>query len=281
MKEAIAQALVEDAPQGDITSEYIISPDSVATAELRAREPGIMSGTAVLVEVFNQIDPHVTVNLHIEDAQHFNAGTVLATLSGNAQAILRGERVALNFLQRMCGIATLTSHFVNAVAQTNAKILDTRKTTPGLRMFERMAVIHGGGNNHRFSLSDAVLLKDNHLAVIAGSGKNLTSELLDLRDKLSKGIVIEVEVDRVDQIPAVLDGNVDIIMLDNFSTAQLREGVSIINGRALVEASGGVTIDSVAEIAKTGVDRISVGSLTHSARALDIALDIDIQAPEA
>jgi len=181
----------------------------------------------------------------------------------------------------MCGIATLTSQYVAAVAGTKAKILDTRKTTPGLRLFERAAVIAGGGYNHRFSLSDAVLIKDNHLAVLAHEGKNLTAELLELHKKIGPDVKIEVEVDRLDQIPAVLVGNVDTIMLDNFTLEDLCKGVDLVDGQAVVEASGGVTLSTISEIAHTGVDVISVGALTHSVRGLDLGLDIEIQVKES
>lgn len=281
MKEAIARALHEDAPYGDITSENLISRDAHAVAQLQAREAGVMSGVEVIAEVFTQIDTEISVQVNIADGQAFNAGELLATISGNAQGVLRGERIALNFVQRMCGIATLTSQYVAAVAGTKAKILDTRKTTPGLRLFERAAVIAGGGHNHRFSLSDAVLIKDNHLAVLAHEGKNLTSELLELQKKVGPDIKIEVEVDRLDQLPAVLAGNVDIIMLDNFTLEDLCKGVNLINGQAVVEASGGVTLSTISEIAHTGVDVISVGALTHSVRALDLGFDMEIQVKEA
>lgn len=276
MKEVIARALHEDAPYGDITSENLIPPDVHAVAQLHAREAGVMSGVEVIVEVFAQIDTEISVQVNIADGQVFNAGELLATISGNAQGVLRGERIALNFVQRMCGIATLTSQYVAAVAGTKAKILDTRKTTPCLRLFERAAVIAGGGHNHRFSLSDAVLIKDNHLAVLAHEGKNLTTELLELHKKVGPGIKIEVEVDHLDQISEVLIGNVDIIMLDNFTLEDLCKGVALVDGQAVVEASGGVTLSTISDIARTGVDVISVGALTHSVRALDLGFDMKI-----
>lgn len=276
MKEVIARALHEDAPYGDITSENLIPPDVHAVAQLHAREAGVMSGVEVIVEVFAQIDTEISVQVNIADGQAFNAGELLATISGNAQGVLRGERIALNFVQRMCGIATLTSQYVAAVAGTKAKILDTRKTTPCLRLFERAAVIAGGGHNHRFSLSDAVLIKDNHLAVLAHEGKNLTTELLELHKKVGPGIKIEVEVDHLDQISEVLIGNVDIIMLDNFTLEDLCKGVALVDGQAVVEASGGVTLSTISDIARTGVDVISVGALTHSVRALDLGFDMEI-----
>ena len=277
MKQVIQQALHEDAPSGDVTSEKLIPERSTALGKLHAREAGIISGLEVLREVFLQIDSTVIVESHCQNGAHFAQGDLLATISGNARAVLRGERIALNFMQRMSGIATLTSEYVKRIEGTNAKILDTRKTTPGLREFERVAVRDGGGVNHRFSLSDAVLIKDNHLIVLAEAGKDLTDELIKLRARIPAGMTVEVEVDRLDQIPAVLAGGVDIIMLDNFALEELREGVALVGGQALTEASGGVTLETVREIALTGVDRISVGALTHSARAIDLALDVEIQ----
>ena len=208
--------------------------------------------------------------------EHFEAGQLLAVITGSARSVLTAERIGLNFVQRMSGIATLTAQYVSKVAGTKAKILDTRKTTPGLRAFERQAVLNGGGRNHRFSLSDMVMAKDNHLAVLTRGGKDLTTELRRVRTELAADIKLEVEVDRLDQIAAVLAADVDIIMLDNFSLTDLREGVDLIAGKCVVEASGGVNLETVAEIAKTGVDVISVGALTHSARALDLGLDIKI-----
>jgi nicotinate-nucleotide pyrophosphorylase (carboxylating) len=190
--------------------------------------------------------------------------------------VLTAERIGLNFVQRMSGIATLTAKYVEAVAGTKARIVDTRKTTPGLRAFERHAVVSGGGRNHRFSLSDAVMAKDNHLAILTAGGKDLTTELRRVKNELPHTMKLEVEVDRLDQIPPVLAAGVDIIMLDNFNLDDLRAGVALIDGKAVVEASGGVNLDTVAAIAATGVDVISVGALTHSARALDLGLDVQI-----
>jgi nicotinate-nucleotide pyrophosphorylase (carboxylating) len=264
-------ALDEDAPWGDVTSEVFIPEDAIATAELNAREPGVFSGGAVIVATFAAVSAEVDVQLRLADGDRFEAGQVLAVISGPARAVLRGERIALNLAQRMSGIATLTAQFVSLAEGTKARIVDTRKTTPGLRALERHAVRCGGGHNHRFSLSDAVLAKDNHLALLPGS---VTDAIRAAREKLGHTTHIEVEVDRIDQIEPVLAGGVDTIMLDNFSLDDLRAGVALVAGRALVEASGGVTLDTVADIAKTGVDLISVGALTHSVRALDLGLDI-------
>ncbi|MEY4423606.1 MAG: hypothetical protein RLZZ258_709 [Actinomycetota bacterium] len=276
--QVVSAALAEDAPTGDITSEHLIPASATATAELAAREPGIFSGVEVFKAAFELCEPGIRVDMKIKDGEAFVAGQSLAVVSGSARAVLRAERIGLNFTQRMCGIATQTARYVAAVAGTKAKILDTRKTTPLLREFERQAVRDGGGTNHRFSLSDQVLAKDNHLAVLTAGGKDLTTELLRIRNEIPANVKFEVEVDRIDQIAAVLAGGVDIIMLDNFTLDELREGVAMIQGRAIVEASGGVNLQTVAEIAATGVDVISVGALTHSVRSLDLGLDVKIDA---
>ena len=272
----VGAALREDAPNGDVTSEHLIPADATAVAELSAREPGVFSGAEVFVAAFKLTDPTVNVEMKITDGKKFEKGQQLAIITGPARAVLTAERIGLNFVQRMCGIATLTSQYVAKVAGTKAAILDTRKTTPGLRAFERQAVLNGGGRNHRFSLSDQVMAKDNHLAVLTHGGKDLTTELRRVRSELPAGIKLEVEVDRIDQIAPVLAAEVDIIMLDNFNLEDLRRGVELINGRCIVEASGGVNLETVGDIAKTGVDVISVGALTHSARALDLGLDISL-----
>lgn len=272
----VGAALREDAPNGDVTSEHLIPADATAAAELVAREPGVFSGADVFTAAFKLTDSTVSIDMKISDGQEFLAGQVLAVIAGSARSILTAERIGLNFVQRMSGIATLTSKFVAKVAGTKAKILDTRKTTPNLRAFERKAVVDGGGHNHRFSLSDQVMAKDNHLAVLTRGGKDLTSELRRVKSELAANIKLEVEVDRLDQIPSVLAAGVDIIMLDNFELTDMKKGVELINGACVVEASGGVNLETVGDIAKTGVDVISVGALTHSARALDLALDIEI-----
>ncbi|WP_047487448.1 carboxylating nicotinate-nucleotide diphosphorylase [Terriglobus sp. TAA 43] len=269
-------ALDEDAPWGDVTSELLISEDTQVTAILAAREDGVLSGAQVFAAAMRLVDPATLVTFSVRDAESFTAGQVLATVSGFARNVLRGERVALNFIQRMSGIATLTAKYVSETAGTKARIVDTRKTTPGLRLLERYAVRCGGGSNHRYSLSDAVLAKDNHLAIVTDGGKkDLSTALREARSRLPHTTHFEVEVDRPDQIEPVLSAGVDTIMLDNFTTEQMRDAVKQINGRALVEASGGVQLPRIREIAETGVDIISVGALTHSVRALDLGLDIE------
>lgn len=272
----VGAALEEDAPWGDLTSTTLLPADATATADLVAREPGVFSGGEVFTAAFLLADPALAVDLHVGDGDDFAAGDVLASVSGSARSILTAERVALNFTQRMSGIATLTAAYVTAIDGTDARIADTRKTTPGLRAFERHAVASGGGRNHRYSLSDAVMAKDNHLAVLMRSGLDLATALREALSQLPHTTHVVVEVDRLDQIPAVLDGGAHTVLLDNFSLDDLREGVRLIGDRATVEASGGVSLDTVGDIARTGVDVISVGALTHSARALDLGLDLRI-----
>ncbi|MFF2052300.1 carboxylating nicotinate-nucleotide diphosphorylase [Leifsonia sp. NPDC058194] len=276
----VRAALVEDAPWGDLTSELLIPETAYATARLVAREPGTFAGGAVFAAAMTLTDPATQVVIERADGEEFAAGDTLATVTGPARSVLQGERVALNFTQRMSGIATLTAAFVREVDGTPARIVDTRKTTPGLRAFERHAVRAGGGHNHRYSLSDAVMAKDNHLAVLtAQSGLSVTDALLAVRAQLSHTTHLEVEVDRIDQIEPVLAAGVDTIMLDNFTLEELREGVALVAGRAIVEASGNVNLATVRAIAETGVDVISSGALTHSVRSLDLGLDVVVEAP--
>ncbi len=272
----VRAALDEDAPWGDVTSEVLIPADAVATAQLVARESGVFSGGQVFASAFRLTDQRIDLRLFVADGAAFEAGEVLAEASGPARGILQAERIGLNFVQRMSGIATLTALYVAETAGTRARIVDTRKTTPGLRAIERHAVRCGGGHNHRFSLSDAVMAKDNHLAVLTAGGLGLTEALLQVRDRISHTTHLEVEVDRIDQIEPVLAAGVDTIMLDNFTPEHLAEGVRLTAGRALVEASGGVSLATVRAIAESGVDIISVGALTHSVRSLDLGLDIAV-----
>lgn len=270
----IAAALEEDAPWGDITSELLIPETATAEAELVAREAGVFSGGDVFAAAFALTDDRIEVDLLVKDGTPFTAGDVLAVVSGPARGVLTAERIGLNFVQRMSGIATLTARYVAEVAHTGARIADTRKTTPLLRAFERHAVISGGGHNHRYSLSDAVMAKDNHLAVLTKKGVSVTAALQGAIARLSHTTHVEVEVDRLEQIEPVLAAGIGTIMLDNFSLEDLRAGVVQVAGRVTVEASGGVTLGTVRAIAETGVDVISVGALTHSAPALDLGLDV-------
>ncbi|MGA7205746.1 MAG: carboxylating nicotinate-nucleotide diphosphorylase [Specibacter sp.] len=272
-------AFVEDAPYGDITSATLIPAQAKATAWLVAREPGIFSGADVFTAAMIMQDPGAEIEQLVDDGQLFAAGQRLMRVTGLARGVLTAERIALNLTQRMSAIATQTAEYAKLLEGTKARVTDTRKTTPGLRVLERYAVRCGGGHNHRFSLSDAVLAKDNHLAVLTGGDSSkLTAALQGVRAQLPHTVHFEVEVDSIEQIEPVLAAGVDTIMLDNFSNEQLIEGVALVNGRALVEASGNVNLSTIAAIAATGVDIISVGALTHSVRALDLGLDIAIEA---
>ncbi len=273
---AVRAALEEDAPWGDLTSTALLPAGAHAVADLVAREHGVLSGGDVFAAAFSLTDRSVQVDLHLADGDRFEPGDVLASVSGNARSVLTAERVALNFTQRMSGIATLTAAYVAAVEGTGVRIADTRKTTPGLREFERHAVVCGGGSNHRRSLSDAVMAKDNHLAVLQQDGQDLAAALRGALGRLPHTTHVVVEVDQLEQIPAVLDGGAHTVLLDNFSLDDLRAAVALIGGRATSEASGGVNLDTVRLIAETGVDVISVGALTHSARALDLGLDVRV-----
>lgn len=274
--DAVRAALAEDAPWGDVTSTALVPAGATATASLVAREPGVLSGGGVFESAFRLTDPRIVVDVHVDDGTRFGAGAVLATVAGPARGVLTAERIGLNFTQRMSGIATLTDRFVAETTGTRARIVDTRKTTPGLRAFERHAVRSGGGFNHRHSLSDAVMAKDNHLAVLSAGGRDLTTALRAAIARLPHTTHVEVEVDRLDQIEPVIAAGVHTIMLDNFALDDLSRGVALVAGRAVVEASGGVSLRTVRAIAETGVDVISVGALTHSAPAVDLGLDIRV-----
>jgi nicotinate-nucleotide pyrophosphorylase (carboxylating) len=278
LERLVRLALEEDAPWGDLTSQMLIAASMRVTAQLVGREGGVLSGEDVFTAAMSLTDPAIRTRFALHDGQTFTGSAVLATVEGPARAILQAERVALNFVQRMSGIATLTAQYVSAIAGTRARVVDTRKTTPGLRLLERYAVLCGGGHNHRYSLSDAVLVKDNHLAILAANGiGDVTEALRSMRARLPHTTHVEVEVDRPDQIEAILRAGAGTILLDNFTTAQLAAAVAQINGRALVEASGGITLARIREVADTGVDIISVGALTHGVRSLDLGLDIQLQ----
>lgn len=274
----VAAALAEDLPWGDVTSEALLPQEARATAFITAREAGIFCGGQVVEAAFSQVSADTAVILLVREGEAFEAGGILAEVSGPARAVLAAERVALNLVQRLCAIATTTAAFVQAAQGTKARITDTRKTTPGLRALERHAVRCGGGRNHRFSLSDAVLVKDNHLALLADGGDGLAAALRSAKAGLPHTMHFEVEVDRMDQIEPVLAGGADTVLLDNFTLADLRAAVELIGGRARTEASGSIQLADVAAVAATGVDLISSGALTHSVRALDLGLDINLQA---
>jgi nicotinate-nucleotide pyrophosphorylase (carboxylating) len=279
VRDILERALAEDAPNGDITSQLLIPAEARATAVLNARVPGVFSGGTVFRDAMKLVDPDTDVELLMAEGAAFDAGTHLARVTGNARSVLLAERVGLNLVQRMSAIATKTAEFVRLVEGTEARITDTRKTTPGLRVLERYAVRCGGGANHRYSLSDAVLAKDNHLAVMTGGDPaKLTALLAAAKAQLGHTTHFEVEVDSAEQIEPVLAAGVDTIMLDNFTLDGLRAGVKQVDGRAIVEASGNVNLGTVADIAAAGVDVISIGGLTHSVAALDLGLDVELSA---
>jgi len=268
----VAAALQEDDTKHDITTAATVLSNRRARCHLVARQTGVIAGLALACEAFEQLDPAVTIRIEREDGARIQPDTPVMFLSGHARGLLSAERVALNFVQRLSGIATLTARYVEAVAGTGARILDTRKTTPLLRRLERYAVRAGGGLNHRFDLSAAVLIKDNHLAAVDG---DIALAVSRARAVAPAGIRVEVECDTLDQVRAAIDAGVDVIMLDNMRLMELRQAVELVDQRAVTEASGGIALDTVRLIAETGVDWISVGALTHSAPALDLALDFD------
>lgn len=268
----VAAALEEDDTKHDLTTAATVVSDRRARCRLVARQSGVIAGLALASEAFQQLDKAVTIRIDLEDGSRVSGATPVMFLSGHAHGLLSAERVALNFLQRLSGIATLTARYVDAVAGTGAHILDTRKTTPGWRRLEKYAVRAGGGMNHRMDLSGAVLIKDNHLAAVDG---DIATAVKRARAVAPLGIKVEVECDTLNQVQSALNAGADVIMLDNMRLAELREAVILIDGRAVSEASGGVSLETVRAIAETGVNWISVGALTHSAPALDLALDFD------
>lgn len=269
----IAAALKEDIGQGDITTDFFVPETLHATGRITARENAIVAGTGAAAEVFRRVDPSIDIQVVRRDGDEVVAGDLIIEVRGLARSILKAERVALNFLQRLCGIATLTRQFVDAVGNHPVKILDTRKTTPGLRALEKAAVVAGGGVNHRFGLYDMVLVKDNHLATFGGLS-SFSDRIHQLR-KERPNIRIEVEADDLEQARAFaeVDG-IDVILLDNMTPAQMREAIALRKGNIRFEASGGVTLKNVKRIAATGVDYISIGGVTNAARAIDIGLEM-------
>ncbi len=268
----IINALKEDMPLGDITTDNLIDTATVTKASLIAKQTGIIAGLDVAERVFKLLDKEISFKRKIEEGAQVQKGDIIAEIEGNARVLLKGERTALNLLQRLSGIATKTREFVDKVAGLPVKIVDTRKTTPGLRYLEKYAVKIGGGSNHRFCLSDGVLIKDNHIAAAGGISKAIALA----RNSIPHTIKIEVEVESLEQVQEALDSKADIIMLDNMGLEKMQEAVKLINKRAIVEASGNVNLNTVYDIACTGVDIISVGSLTHSVSAFDISMRIKI-----
>jgi nicotinate-nucleotide pyrophosphorylase (carboxylating) len=274
VNDPIAIALREDIGTGDVTCEFFVTADQMGNARIVAREAAVVAGAETAREVFLRVDPQLTVTLLLASGSAADSGDAVMDISGSVKSILTAERVALNFLQHLSGVATLSRKFVDAVAGTDAKILDTRKTTPGLRALEKAAVVAGGGTNHRHGLYDMVMVKDNHLA--AKGDLDFLQNAIDRLHAERPGIRVELEADTLDQVRGFLTlRGVDVILLDNMSNAHLREAVAVGAGRVKFEASGGVTLDTIGKIARTGVDYISIGALTHSARAVDFSLELE------
>jgi nicotinate-nucleotide pyrophosphorylase (carboxylating) len=277
IRRAVQNALAEDIGSGDATTLAVVPEIASAKAVMRAREPLVVAGLDFAENAFVELSTAIKIERRAKDGQHVKAGEILLTISGPARAILSAERVALNFVQWLSGIATMTAQFVDAVKDTRAQILDTRKTTPGWRRFEKYAITCGGGENHRIGLYDMVLIKDNHLAVpqIRDAAPNAIAVAVRLARKKFPQLKTEVEADTLEQVEQAADAGADVVLLDNMNPAQLRLAVKKVKGRAKTEASGGINLANVRAIAKTGVDFISVGALTHSAHAVDIGLDFE------
>jgi nicotinate-nucleotide pyrophosphorylase (carboxylating) len=275
IRRAVRAALAEDLGGGDATTLATVPANATAKAVMRAREPLVVAGIQFAETAFRELSSKIKIQKLFHDGQRANRGETLLKISGSARAILSAERVALNFVQRLSGVATATAQFADAVKSTSAKILDTRKTTPGWRRFEKYAVACGGGKNHRLGLFDLILIKDNHLVALQNERHNAIAAAIRRARKKFRKLKVEVEADTLAQVAQATDAGADIILLDNMTTGQLRQAVKIIRGRAKTEASGGVTLKTVRAIAATGVDFISVGAITHSARAVDIGLDFE------
>ncbi len=270
LEDIVRTALREDLGTGDVTTESIVPIESAAQAQIVAKQSGVLAGMPVVEEVFRQLSAEVKVVRAIPEGSRFHPGSILCHLEGAARAILTGERVALNFLQRLCGIATLTARFVELAGGSKARIVDTRKTTPGLRVLEKYAVRTAGGHNHRIGLYDAVVIKDNHIVAAGG----IVPAVQRARAAIPHTMTVTVECETLDQVEEALHAGADILLLDNMDNATRTEAVRRAKGRALTEASGGITEAAIKEIAATGVDIISIGALTHSAPAIDLSLDL-------
>ena len=291
IEEIIDRALAEDLGKGDVTTEALILGDQQGTGFIVAKRAGILAGINVAKQVFQRVDPELKVEILLEDGARVKPGSKVAKVSGSIASILKAERVALNFLQRLSGIASETNRYVEAVKGLPVRIMDTRKTTPGLRSLEKHAVKAGGGENHRMSLDDGILIKDNHLAALRSQGLNIKEIVAKARQNAplslrgakrrsnlqARQTQVEVEVGTVSEALQAVEAGADIVMLDNMNLEDMRKAVESIRGRALIEASGGITLDNVRAVAETGVDFISIGALTHSAKALDISLELEVQ----
>jgi nicotinate-nucleotide pyrophosphorylase (carboxylating) len=268
LERIVHAALAEDVGAGDVTTEATVPADAIGTAAILVKESGVVCGLQAVELTFRALDPELEFEAFAHDGDALEAPALVARVSGSLRSILTGERVALNFLGRLSGIATLTRQYVDAVAGTGAAVLDTRKTTPGLRLLEKYAVRAGGGTNHRLALDDGILIKDNHVRACGSIAAAVE------RVRAATDLPVEVECDTLDQVREALDAGVDAILLDNMTPDELREAVRLVDGRARLEASGGVTHESIRAVAETGVDEISVGALTHSARSLDVSLEL-------
>ncbi len=274
VEKLIDLALEEDMGPGDVTSEFFAPDEQTTTGRIVAREPGVLSGVDVAIAVFRKVDASLEVDTGLAEGAAFHRGTVLMTVTGSTRSILTAERTVLNFLQRLCGVATMTRVYVEAVKPYGTQVLDTRKTTPGWRLLEKAAVKAGGGTNHRMGLYDQILVKDNHLLASESSGA--LQKAIDAAKKANPKMLIELEADAIDQVSAFLAlKGVDIILLDNMALDDMRRSVILADGKVLFEASGGIVLETIAGVAATGVDRISCGALTHSVRALDLGMDFD------
>ncbi|MBM3153765.1 MAG: carboxylating nicotinate-nucleotide diphosphorylase [Chloroflexi bacterium] len=275
-KELIERALAEDLGKGDVTTETLVSSDQRGKAILLAKAKGVVAGTEIARHVFLEVDPELKVETLTADGIPVTPGNVIATIEGRVASILKAERVALNFLQHLSGIASETARYVEAVKGLRVRITDTRKTLPELRRLQKYAVWIGGGKNHRMHLGDGFLIKDNHLMALRHQGLSMKEIISKARQKGTNKLIIEIEVKNLQEAAEAAEAGADIIMLDNMSLEDMRQAVKLIGGRALVEASGGITIERVKAVAETGVNLISVGALTHSAKALDISLELEI-----
>ncbi len=275
IEENVDRALAEDCAWADVTTQALIPSDAEGKASITAKSAGVLAGVEVASLVFSRVDSSLKFQALLRDGAGLQRGTGIAVVEGKVAGILRGERVALNFLQRLSGIATETRRYVEAIEGCNARIVDTRKTTPGLRFLEKYAVTVGGGHNHRVHLGDGILIKDNHLAALRSHGLGLRDIIARAKKNAPHTLKIEVEVTAVEETVEALEAGADIIMLDNMSVEEMRRAVKSVGGRVILEASGGITLDNVRAVAETGVDLISIGALTHSVKALDISLELE------
>ena len=277
IEEIVDRALAEDLGKGDVTTEALIPGDRRGTGFIVAKKEGILAGINLAKQVFHRVDPELKMEVLVEDGARIKSDSRVAKVSGSIASILKAERVALNFLQHLSGIASETNRYVEVVKGLPVRIMDTRKTTPGLRSLEKYAVRVGGGENHRMNLGDGILIKDNHLAALHSQGLNIKEIIARARQNAPQRLPVEVEVGTVSEALEAVEAGANIVMLDNMSLEDMRKAVKSIHGRALIEASGGITLDKVRAVAETGVNFISVGALTHSAKALDISLELEAQ----